>query len=508
MALVGAVGTDLNLIVQVLTEELRNTGYNPSEIRLSKLISECYAFRSLKAKQTGAENKRIDAHMNAGNSLRKRMDDGSAVSLLTVREIRQIRENLTGKPNEAIAQKAYILNSLKHPDEIKILRKIYGPFIFVISAYAPREERIDRLSKLIAKSVHSSDKHKFRNDSESLVEKDAKEIANPLGQNVRDTFPAADFFVRMGLKEEIRKQIKRFISLLFRQPYITPNIDEYGMFLAHTASLRSADLSRQVGSVILTERGEVLATGCNEVPKAGGGAIWEGTSNFEKRDYRDFRLGYDSSSRVKEELIAEIFNEIKPWLSDRYRTKTPKALVNLALYDGIDDQSPPLKNARVANILEFGRMVHAEMYALTEAARLGNSVKSAHLYSTTFPCHMCARHIISSGLARVVYIEPYPKSLAKELYNKSINVDGDMADDDAVIFEPFMGISPRRYGEFFAMRDRKDEKGNALDWNPAKSKPIISENFVTYLDAETAISAYLDDKRIEFGLVRPTRRKS
>lgn len=57
--------------------------------------------------------------------------------------------------------------------------------------------------------------------------------------------------------------------------------------------------------------------------------------------------------------------------------------------------------------------MHAEMFAITDAARRGLSVRDATLYCTTFPCHMCARHIIASGIRKVVYIEPYPKSMAK-----------------------------------------------------------------------------------------------
>ncbi|MDN3612645.1 hypothetical protein QWZ16_23945 [Vibrio ostreicida] len=26
-----------------------------------------------------------------------------------------------------------------------------------------------------------------------------------------------------------------------------------------------------------------------------------------------------------------------------------------------------------------------------------------------FPCHNCAKHIVASGIKRVVYVEPYPK---------------------------------------------------------------------------------------------------
>ena len=76
---------------------------------------------------------------------------------------------------------------------------------------------------------------------------------------------------------------------------------------------------------------------------------------------------------------------------------------------------------------------------------------------------MCARHIIAAGIKRVVYIEPYPKSRAKKLYKRAIQVDQDReADDDAVKFEAFVGIAPSRFLDLFEMVTRKDDQGYSL----------------------------------------------
>ena len=105
------------------------------------------------------------------------------------------------------------------------------------------------------------------------------------------------------------------------------------------------------------------------------------------------------------------------------------------------------------DITEFGRNVHAEMAALLDAARRGVSIEGLTLYCTTFPCHDCAKHIIAAGVERVVYIEPYPKSKAKELFKEDIIVDP-MNNEEAcsrkVRFEPFVGIAPRQYMRLFA----------------------------------------------------------
>src|SRR5207253_4060957 len=124
--------------------------------------------------------------------------------------------------------------------------------------------------------------------------------------------------------------------------------------------------------------------------------------------------------------------------------------INKLVADALHDkQNAILKDAQIKNLLEFGRVVHAEMSALTEAARRGRAVGDATLYCTTFPCHICARHIIASGITRVVYVEPYPKSMAQRLYPEAITVDGKIAPGNPVRFEPFLGTAPRKFFELF-----------------------------------------------------------
>ena len=129
------------------------------------------------------------------------------------------------------------------------------------------------------------------------------------------------------------------------------------------------------------------------------------------------------SKSLRHVLESEEYRVAPPLSDQKARELTNRALNAPGPGDG---EAPILANAAVTNLLEFGRIVHAEMSALTEAARRGRSVQGGTLHCTTFPCHICARHIIGSGIARVVYIEPYQKSRAKELYPDSISVDGDM----------------------------------------------------------------------------------
>lgn len=367
-----------------------------------------------------------------------------------------------------------------------------------MSVYSPRLNRVEVLSKIIGKSHKTSAKEKFRSEAERLVQKDEKEIDNEFGQNVRDTFPLADIFVRMSHESEMRVQICRFVEIIFGHPSRTPTRDELGMFYARAAALRSADLSRQVGSAITVGDGDIVAVGCNEVPKATGGFYWEG----DKKDYRDFQIGYDSSTLMKHEILSELFHILQDSeiLHPDLKEIKPDELMEQSLYGAIREKKAIFKDARISSIIEYGRIVHAEMAAITDAARRGISVESATLYCTTFPCHLCARHIISSGISRVIYIEPYPKSMAKNLYDKAIHVDGGEADDDAVLFDAFIGIAPRRFIQCFQMKKRKDDKGNALHWESETATPHIRRVFPTYLEIESSVGAFLADNSINFGI--------
>lgn len=482
--LVGAVGTDLSAVVKMLKKHLRTLNYQSVELRLSKLLSECPRFSTLNTHSSLPEDERIDALMNAGDALRKSLKKGDAVARLAIGAIREHRKQAC-ESKKLLNRTAFILNSLKHPDEIETLRRIYGDGFIPIAVYAPKHIRIEKLSAKIAKSRHRFKKENYKDDAERLVNKDEKEVGDDFGQNVRDAFPLADVFVSQ--QSELYPQISRFLDLLFGSPFITPTVCEYGMFHAKAAAARSADLSRQVGSVITTDDGEMIAAGCNEVPKAGGGSVWENLVHPEK-DYRDYKLGQDASAVMKQEIVSEIIGELRKanWLAKELSTREPQELATEALSKG-----GFLRECRVASIIEYGRIVHAEMSAISDAARRGLTVKDATLFCTTFPCHMCARHIIASGIRRVVYIEPYPKSMAKDLYGKSLRVDDDQdADEDAVSFEPFMGVAPKRYLDLFGMRRRKDDSGYVISWSAEESMPQIKHVFPTYVDIEIT---YVDE---------------
>ena len=502
IGIVAPVGARIGLACEVLTEELKKFAYDSCEVRLSSLLHQIRSYSHLSDdSRFPSEYERIREHMKCGTELRSTTERGDVLALLAVSKIREIRQSQNRESNIDVniplKRTAFILRSLKHPEEIQALRLIYGRAFFVISAYMPRAGRVDSLAGVIAKSVSSSDKGAFRDKAEELIGIDEEE-GNKLGQNVSDAFPLADLFVDTRSRDSLERSIARYLELFFGYPFHTPTKDEYAMFLARSAALRSADLSRQVGAAIANSDGDIVAVGCNDVPKSDGGQYWTGDHN----DDRDFRRGVDSSVTSKTEILAEILKKLgnAGWLTPERAKSKVEELTQELLHGG---RSPVLHDAQILNLLEYGRPIHAEMAALMDAARRGAPISGHTLYTTTFPCHMCARHIIAAGIKRVVYVEPYPKSKAGDLYSDSIVIDPPQPIPGRVQFEPFVGISPSKYMVLFEMSGKRKEKnGRIITWGKISANPRINRFVLSYLLIEEniigkLIPSLLADKQLE-----------
>lgn len=477
--LVGPVGTDLQVAYDDINQSMLAFGYDCCQIRLSSLISTT---RLSKLKSGGKvalpEDVRISRLMDAGNRIRTAAQDAAAVAMLAVQEMFAIK---TAEEKPISRPKCFVLNSLKHQDEIDLLRSVYARSFFCISVQTDLKTRLDRLTQAIGRDHRRSAKDVMER-AQYLIDRDQNEPDNKYGQNVRDAFCQADVFVRAG--KDQHAQVERFVRLLFGDPTITPTFEEHAMFHAKAAGLRSADLSRQVGAAIVSGEGQVISVGCNEVPRSGGGHYWPSLHDTTEDD-RDFRRGQDPNARMIREMLSEVIQNLKKkrWLNARISSqKNVQRLVEDLFAPGAKSS---FKELRAGNLIEFGRIVHAEMSAITDAARRGVSVEGTYLVCTTFPCHMCARHIVSSGISKVLYIEPYPKSLTAELYADAILIDPDKTSeaelgDRRVVFSSFIGVSPIKFAELFSYRKGKTSEGYTITWKPhARMFPRIYEPELT-----------------------------
>lgn len=475
LGLVAAAGTDLEPVKNQIKGQFAVAGYDYDEIKVSKLMSHFANVDTMGLNQYT----RIITLMNLGDKIRRTAADGSAVIWLVLKELNEKLTNpRTNNPT------VFVIESLKNPAEIQALDNVFSRNYYTIGVYSPTNDRKERLANLIAASLNEKVRSEHFTQAEEIMVNDEGRKPEKLSQNLLNTFPRGDFFIENN-HDTLTKQVQRFVELLFGHPYITPTKDESCMHLARTASLASCDLSRQVGAAIVDERGCTISTGCNEVPLPGGGYYIEGAGM--EMDNRDWKKGTDPNQA---EILSAVTDFVKILTANKMmkvndiarelKIKTSDLNPEKLAYELLRGKwKEKFEESRIRNLIEFGRVVHAEMHAICEAARLGREIQNSSLYCTTFPCHMCARHIIAAGVKEVIYIEPYPKSLTKHLYKEEVCIEGETpATDSSVVFRPFIGVSPVIYRRFFNFRDRKNSDGRLIDWDIKTAKPSRAVNGV------------------------------
>ncbi len=136
-----------------------------------------------------------------------------------------------------------------------------------------------------------------------------------------------------------------------------PSWDQYFMAIADLAATRSTCLRRQVGAVVVKEK-RILATGYNGAPRGLAHCLDIGCLREE--------LGIPSGERH-----------------------------------------------------ELCRAIHAEQNAVVQAATSGVDITGSTIYTTTFPCSLCSKIIINSGIARIVCRTGYPDDLSRQLLREA-----------------------------------------------------------------------------------------
>lgn len=459
--MINPVGVDREPVHAALHDALKLMGYQTVKVKISEFLTSYANYRGI---HWSAEKQLDRKHrlMDAGNDLRALYKSGDAGALVAITKIQQLRRKKVADGARGVA---YVIDSLKHPAEVERLRAIYGPAFVAVATYAPVEQRRKKIESDLQTLLDSPS----LSDIEYLMARDEEE-EDKLGQRVRDAFQLADIVVDVSLSDSVQRQIRRIVELLFGNVQLTPSLIEYGMALARSAQLRSGSLARQIGAAILFEEGSIAAIGANDVAKPGGGQYWE-ADDARYQDGRDIRREVDSSDLHRHRAITDMLALLQK------NKKLPQSKTAQQLFEEWFHQEGWLKKAKFTSTIDYIRAVHAEMAALTDAARRGISVRGCILFTTTFPCHDCAKHIVAAGISEVIYLAPYPKSLVAELYSDSVEINSQLADGGKVQFRSFVGIAPSRYGDFFSIgkRERKDSRGRPVHFSAAKAKIALPE---------------------------------
>lgn len=527
IGLVGALGSDLHGVANTLRAKLTDVfDYESKIVGVSGLLMKSLDWdRDLEPDE---EDRRIQVNMDAGRDLNeawhrtwRRNDALARLSILEVADERERTNIARGHedPQRPLDRFAFILRSFKRPDEIGLLRAVYGERFVLFGVYAPRKRRRQALFDVITPGYASDLESEWHDEEELsidyLMARDEREQGEA-GQNVRDTFHRADFFVN-DAEEKRGDEIERCLRVLFGDYFVTPTRDESGIAHASIAARRSAEPGRQVGAAVADREGNVLAVGCNEVPRAFGGQYWP--EDDEPPDGREFRRPplEDGTRRdtnnIQQEAIADdlleslrrrLTSEVDGIVAELDSSEIEEEVIapvrqRLESISSLDERDTILRS-RLGDITEFGRAVHAEMAAITTAARLGTPLQNGTLYSTTFPCHNCARHVIATGIRKLVYVSPYAKSKAYQLHDDALIVAPDGPVTDKVTFEPFIGVAPRRYAHLFEARNRKAEDGTLSVFKPKEAVPRLQDadppdiplDQLGYGMRETAIGGAMD----------------
>ncbi|KJF19116.1 deaminase [Rhodococcus sp. AD45] len=436
IGLVSPVGMDTGGLAIEVQGALADYEYKTVILKLSDLLPTV----SIPAGES--EDQRINRLVEVGNTFCANNNDSASIARLAVSAIREHRIALlrsdgdtrrVGAIKSGRPRTAYILQSLKRREEVQLLREVYGTQFILIGSQSSVDKRTQTL---LRRNLSASENEEKKRIVEKLIQLDADDHER-FGQNVTDTYPQADFFIR----DNSRDEIDRIFDLLFGAPE-SPTIGEYAMYIARASRARSLAASRKVGAAIVVEDA-VIATGYNDVPHGQTPDVKQGTDTSEQFKRDSLRDTIDRLNAAG--LLAEGVNE--------------------DVASTVDKAAVALKGGELMSVIEYQRAVHAEASAIDDATVRGVSPRGGTLYVTTYPCHLCYKHALSARLSRVEYIEPYPKSRAVSMFSEG-------ADE---VLVPFAGVAPRRYLAIFDDRPafKSDPSGIFPKHNRRVANPLL-----------------------------------
>jgi len=484
IGLVGHAGAGTSTAGDRIYVLLEQAGYTVVRIKFSDLIRQIDTSEVPQVEEgarKGLSRFAIATMMqDRGDTIRKAHGDHA----LTVAAIARLKAK-RGDSAPGERKLAFILDSLKHPAEVSLLRKVYDHSFRLVAVHCDVSKREERLIG----DVTSTAKYGGAPEEEvrKFMDRDSKDDVHAHGQRVRDAFHLADFFLDNTANSQggsaMNADISRFVNLLLDRDLVRPTKGERAIYHASAAALQSACLSRQVGAALVSGDGSVIATGTNDPPRFGGGIYDEDS----KPDNRCFAWEFDTQTGKfkgchNDRKKHELYDIIARWMSERLADPIADKLFPQEPFMGEDLHVERRREARsraaealleaaaalgsmpgVKDAIEYSRAIHAEMSALMTAARNGTSTVGTALYVTTYPCHNCARHLVAAGVSEVYFIEPYVKSLASELHSDAITGEKPAtvgAKYTHMLVVPFTGVGPRRFEDFFAKRtDLKGARG-------------------------------------------------
>jgi len=369
---------------------------------------------------------------DAGDALRK--EEG--LSTLVDRALKKIARDDSQK--KGANHSPLVIDSIRNPGEVEALRQTFSDF-YLVAVSASQEQRMKRYDRI------------YKGQQKAFLVDDARDSGAdelPWGQHVQMCVDISDVLVSNEqewlypyVKDEFYQKIYQIVELMRKPGSRRPTNDEYFMSLAYGASLRSSCWKRKVGAVIVREYASapgghgsyVLASGYNEVPPGIMSCAQRAGSGNPKFCVKD----EEANNMLKE--------------SWKYCPKCTEALKGAAERFALfrcDKCKTPLVDFIPSKLHDLCIALHAEESAILQASRLGSvSLEGSVLYTTTFPCLLCAKMIILLGISRIVFAEPYPDLRAIRLLEEA-----------KVPTKQFEGVKARAYHALYEIQFLKEGK--------------------------------------------------
>lgn len=502
IGLVSPMGCNKDLFLSTIKKNFEKRDYLVKTITVTDLL--------YKSEKKYPDSFSIFCKMQLCSGLR--LNYRGFIAALIINEIKHIRSNETNNDNIV-----YIVDQLKNEAEYEILNHVYGVNylqVSLFSNYYERDKNIKKklssdnislenfeapnsevfndlfLDKICHESIDISKiKSKLSNNdyplikqyrdqilndcSHMLIEKDNKDIDvthKDSGQQIAALFHKSHYFINVDSPKSILvAEVEKFTDQFFGSYKEYPTQDEFGMSIAYQASFRSNfPGDRHIGASIIAENGEVISLGSIRAPSS--------SSNPTLSHQDSITEGY-----------TYYYNRIEKW-----KAELEEADCNIKSKEDI--------RSFLKDSIDFHPCTHAEIAAIIDAAKLGTSVKNATLYTTTFPCHLCAKDIVTAGIKKVVFLEAYPKSKSKELYPSVIDLHSQRR-IEIIPFENYMGVAPNRYHYVYSLKNKpyfSPQRNEFSDKNQNYSPYLKYIRSTFYEPQESAIithfNKYLNDE--------------
>ena len=209
LGLITTVGTEMDNVIKDIKDQLAFFRYTVEEISVSReIISQ---FENEKPKFS-SEYERISHYMDLGNRIRNESNDASILMKGVSRFIYQKRDKDSEQNVQPRKRVAYIINSIKHPEEVEFLRDTYGYGFHLIGVTSNYKRRIKYLTERKGLNKEQAKELLMRDENEEIKQ----------GQHTQDAFQLADYFINVTEdSDQTYNSVERLIDLLFGNPLMS-----------------------------------------------------------------------------------------------------------------------------------------------------------------------------------------------------------------------------------------------------------------------------------------------